>query len=73
MKKRRVSRGTRFDCVGRIQEFRNSGLPCDRVYYPHKHANSCWCSLNQAIKRDRITNVKVIRSGEYIILLKLDM
>lgn len=68
-----VRKGTRFDCIGRIQEFRNSGLPCDRVYYPHKNAASCRASLNQVIRRNRITNVKVIRSGEYVILIKLDM
>ena len=70
----KTRRGPRFDSIGRIKEFRDSGLPCDRVYYPHANAASCWCSLYQAIKRSGASNlVKVVRSGDYILLIRLDL
>ena len=71
--KKATTRGPKFDCIGRITEFIRSGKPCDRVRYPHKNAQSCAGSMKQAMKREGIRNVKVIRSGNYIILLKLDM
>lgn len=56
----------------RIQEFLRSGLSCDRVLYSNKTAMSCRCSLSQTLKRYGIRNVRVIKSGEYIILLRVD-
>lgn len=73
MKAKKTRRGTRFDCYGRVKEFLRSGLPCDRVYYPHASAKSCRGSINATIKRERIANVRVIQSGDYVILIKLDM
>ena len=73
MKVKKTKRGLRFDCYGRIKEFLNSGLPCDRVYYPHASAQSCRASLYQTIKRERISNVEVVRRGDYVSLIKLDM
>lgn len=68
-----TKRGPHYDCYGRIQEFLNSGLKADRVYYPHKTAASCRNALTVALKRERILNVRAIQSGTYVILLKLDM
>ena len=71
--RRATKRGPHYDCYGRIQEFLNSGLKVDRVYYPHKTAQSCRQSLVATMKRERILNVRAICSGQYVILLKLDM
>lgn len=68
-----TTRGPRYDCIGRVTEFVRSGLYCDRVKYPHKNGQSCAGSLKAAIKREGIRNVKVVRSGEYVILIRTDM
>ena len=71
--KKATTRGPKYDCIGRLTEFIRSGLPCDRVRYPHKTGQSCACSMKATMKREGIRNVKVVRSGEYVILIRKDL
>lgn len=71
--KKATTRGPKYDCIGRLTEFVRSGLVCDLVKYPHKTGQSCAQSLKIAMKREGIRNVKVVKSGEHVILIRKDL